>query len=90
MTMGRIYKLGHPGESVAIRINGAGNVVVFDSPKWWIQKRIDASEEVLRRNQARLGMEPTGYPASVNPKKSWHRWQIHRYDPRQFLGLPNE
>jgi hypothetical protein len=90
MTQGKIYRLGHPGESVGIRITGSGNIVAFDSPKWWIQKRIDASEKVLKRNQQRLGLPYDGYPSSVNPQKSWQQWWYHRYDPRQFLGLPNE
>lgn len=89
MTQGTIYKLGHPGESVGIRINGAGNVVVFDSPRWWIQKHIDTQEQRLRAIQKDLKLSYDGYPTRLDESKSWHKWMLYRFDPRQYLGLPN-
>jgi hypothetical protein len=84
-----LYKVGHPGDSVTIRVGGDGNIVAHDTPRWVAQRKLDQYEKILVNRQLMTGSSPIGWGPTKDKDKDWSKWSIQRYHPKALLGFDN-
>jgi RHS repeat-associated protein len=82
-----LYKVGHPGDTVTIRVGGDGNILAHDTPRWLMQRKLDQYESVLSNRQFMSGSNPVGWGPTKDKSKDWYQWSVHRYHPKALLGF---
>ena len=79
-----IGAVGHPGDSITIRMLGNGNIVAYETPRYWTHQKIVEYGNVLKIKQQEAGFEPAvGWPAGSGDW--WHEWWYYKYVPRKML-----
>jgi hypothetical protein len=62
-----IAKTGHPGDCITIRRDGSGNLLVHDTPRWWINDKLEEYGRLLSNRQFTLEYRITGTELRVTP-----------------------
>lgn len=70
-----LAKIGHPGDSITLRIGGKGNIVAYETPRWKVHQQIVELEGALKEGQHRIGEKAIGWPDAVHPKDNWYRFE---------------
>jgi RHS repeat-associated protein len=72
--MEKLATVGHPGDSFTIRMDGRGNIISQQTPRWQTHQDIMRAEAILKNKQRAFGHEPTGFPKTTDPDKDWYQW----------------
>ena len=70
-----IAAVGHPGDSVTIRLSGNGNVLAYDTPRWRTHMDLVRMGEVLNNKASAQGVPGMGQPQGMSwPGRDWNKF----------------
>jgi hypothetical protein len=72
-----IEKIGHPGDTVTIRVDRDGQITSYQTPRSQIDYEIHESEVILKANQEARGEIPVGFP--LNWHNAWPKPHGSKY-----------